>query len=235
MNARRVVIGVALFAASLLMGCSSGSKETKTDNQAETTQQAQTNEGEQAQNQAGQMAGKQGMMQNCPMKLDGTKVTAENTPDGVAMDFTTSSDVAQLQQSVQSMAQHHNQMMKSGQHNMMGGGPQGMHGQGMHGQMKGSQAQMSPMPMAMAKYEKTDNGARIVYAAKNPDDVQALQQWMGKHVQNVKNGTCPMQYRMGKGQGQMNQGQMNQGQMNQGATPPANDEESTPSSEPAQP
>ncbi len=201
MNARRMLIGLAMLVASVAVGCSSSSKATRPNEGAEqTAKQAQTqkNVGAQTQQQQMGMADKQdkmqakqgqmGMKPKCPMEVSGTKVSAENTKDGVAMVFaTTTGDVAELQHRVEWMAQHHNEMAEAGKHSMMGG--------------MGNKKAMGPMPMTTAKFEKTDTGARVVYTPKSPSDVQALQQWMVQRVQRVNNGTCPLKYRMGKAQG----------------------------------
>ena len=134
---RKILFG-ALVAITVLACRSSQTKSQPTASSPQTAQQ-----------QGGQ----------CPMKeMAGAKVTATDTADGVALEFTTTGDVEALRAHVHKMADMHNGMAEShdgDMHGGMGSGDMhGMHGGEMHGGMK--------MVPSKATAEDIPGGARVV-------------------------------------------------------------------------
>ncbi len=225
MNKLSVLSISALLIALAASACSTGGETTREQEETQTAQQSveeeQTAQDEMDGEQMGddqmddQMArrGQRGMMERCPVAVEGTEVMAEPTEQGAAMHFTTTGDVDELRSRVQWMADHHNQMMGGEDAGEMPRGMQqrrermqrGEHGR-MHGQqmregkkrgMKRGTGAMMNMPEAEARYEETEDGARLVFTAEDPEDAAQLQQHIAQHVERVQAGTCPMMYMKG--------------------------------------
>lgn len=129
----------------------------------------------------------------CPAGPAVQIVTAE-TPTGVALQFTTTGDVAGLRARVHRMAEKHNRMMGSGmgmQGGMMGsgGGMQGgMQGSGgMHG--RGMMMRMIP---SRASVEDIPGGARLVLTPDDPSQLGALRDHARRMAAMMQQGRCPM-------------------------------------------
>lgn len=147
-----------------------------------------------------QSAGMRGDMKAmCPMQVEGTAVSAEDVEGGVALTFTTSSDVAELRRRVAHMAQKH------GQHGM------GMHGKGKHapagagdGHAHGGQGNNAAphkggmmaggmkMPAATARSEEVEGGARILLAPKDAAELEKLREHARHMSERMSAGQCPM-------------------------------------------
>ena len=128
----------------------------------------------------------------CPMKVEGTSVTAADVEGGVALSFTTSGDVAELRSRVARMAKMH------GDHGGHHGPGKGMHGHqhggaGAHrGKMMGAGMMM---PAATARSEDVDAGARVVLTPKDPADLGALREHAQHMAGRMASGECPMMER----------------------------------------
>ncbi len=134
---------------------------------------------------SGEMAGM------CPMELPGTQVSVADTEGGVALDFTTSGDLAQLRQRVHGMAAMHEKMHEK----MMSGG--GMMGGGMSdGGMSGGGMMGSDHAMKLvdstAQAEDTDAGARIALTPKDAGQLEELRGHVREHAARMASGHCPM-------------------------------------------
>ncbi len=123
-----------------------------------------------------------GMGGMCPMEVPGTKVSADDTQDGVAITFTTTGDVAQLRDRVHHMAEMHEHMMQGG---MMGSGGMGSGGMG-------SGHMMMKMVPSTARAEDIDGGARIVLTPKDPAQLADLRAHVHEHATQMAGGHCPM-------------------------------------------
>ena len=127
----------------------------------------------------------------CPMMKDmaGAKVAATDTADGIAVEMTTTGDVAALRAHVHEMADMHNKMaahpdgamhhdMGSGEmHHDMGGGE-------MHHEMK--------MVPSRATVEDISNGARIVMVPNDASQLAELRSHVREHAAMMAKGECPM-------------------------------------------
>jgi hypothetical protein len=109
--------------------------------------------------------GPQASMSDCPMAVLGTTVAAIDTPEGIAIAFDTTGDVAELRRRATAMAARHDRM--------------------------GAMANMK-MVSSTAREEDADGGARIVMAPKDVADVQALRDHVRGHVQKMTPGKCAM-------------------------------------------
>jgi hypothetical protein len=116
----------------------------------------------------------------CPMAVEGAKVVAEDTADGVALVFTTSTgDVADLRDRVHRMAEMHERGEAQ---------EDGMHGGGM---MAHEQA-MKPLPPADLTVTDIEGGARIEMTPRDPSTLSALRDDARMHADSMRTGSCPM-------------------------------------------
>ena len=139
----------------------------------------------------------------------GVQIATAETPNGVALQFTTTGDVAGLRARVHRMAEMHNRMMGSGmgmQGGMMGSGG-GMHGGmmgsgggmqgdmmgsgGMHGGMMGS-GMMMPMIPSRASVDDIPDGARLVLTPTDPSQLGALRDHAHRMAAMMQQGRCPV-------------------------------------------
>ena len=143
-----------------------------------------------ASSQAQQSPGEMGAMsmQNCPMVVPGTQVSAADTSNGESITFTTSPDhAADLRARVHAMADMHNR-------HHQGEGMEGMHGDMQHGQMMAGGEHMAMMPPpSHAAVEDIEGGARIVVTPNDPADLERLRSAVGMHAEHMReSGTCEM-------------------------------------------
>ncbi len=135
------------------------------------------------------------MMAMCPMGVPGTQVSAIDTADGEALDFTTTPDqVAELRSRVHAMAEMHNRHHASGDVGVRG---HGMHGhEGMRGgMMEGGGPEKRGMmmpPPSRAVAEDLANGARLVVTPNEAADLQKLQSAVRMHAQHMTQSGCGM-------------------------------------------
>ena len=117
-----------------------------------------------------------GMGGMCPMEVPDTKVSAEDTQDGVAVTFTTTGDVSQLRQRVHHMAEMHEHMMQGG----------------MSGSASMGSDHMMKMVPSTARAEDIEGGARIVLTPKDPAQLAELRAHAHEHASQMASGHCPM-------------------------------------------
>jgi hypothetical protein len=116
------------------------------------------------------------MMQDCPMKLQGTEVTVEGTVTGIALTFTNKPDkVADLRRRVERMAVMHN------------------------AERPNEVMMQSQMMAATVNYESIENGARLTLIPKDPAKLAEFRTKVRAHVDRMKNGECPMMQEMMRG------------------------------------
>jgi hypothetical protein len=117
------------------------------------------------------------MMDNaCPMNSQDFKVTAADTPNGIALNFTTKPEkAAELRRRVEQMATMH--------------GTAPVNEAMAHGQM---------MP-ATVKYEPIENGARLTLTPKDPAQLTKFRTDVRAHVERMQNGQCSMMADMMQG------------------------------------
>lgn len=123
----------------------------------------------------------------CPMRVEGTQVTASDVEGGIALTFTTATgDVSELRQRVQRMAEMHGQ---SGHMPMGPGGAAAGPGQGHHGTRMGHGMRM---PEATTSIEEVPGGSRLVLRPKDPAMLGALREHARQHSEHMQGGACPM-------------------------------------------
>lgn len=108
----------------------------------------------------------------CPCAR-GAQITTAETPNGVALQFTTTGDVAGLRARVRRMAEMRNRMMGSGM---------GMQGGGMKMRMVPSHASVEDIP----------GGARLVLTPVDPSQLGALRAHASQMAAMMRQGRCPM-------------------------------------------
>ena len=119
-------------------------------------------------------------MQNCPMAIPGVAITVDDSVDGVAINFsTTSGDVAELRRRVESIAKMHSDTQP---------------GAMMSGNMKAGK--MIPFTL---KQEATSNGARLLLTPKDPALLLEFRAQIRTHVEHMQKGDCSMMQDMMKG------------------------------------
>jgi hypothetical protein len=131
----------------------------------------------------------------CPMAVPGTSVAAQDTPQGEALTFTTSSgDVNELRQRVRAMADMHNRH-PAGRH---GAGEMSgeMHGTGAgsgqsmtDGEMHAHQHKMMPPP-ARATVEDVPGGARIDLVPQESANAEQLRQAVRTQAERMRRDGC---------------------------------------------
>ena len=137
-----------------------------------------------------------GAMAMCPMQVPGTTATTADVEGGVALSFTTSTDVADGRQRVRRMAEMHNQHHSGGM--MMG--PQGAgSAPGEHEHERGAccggervSGGMMMVPAATASVEDVQGGARLVLRPRDPAQLEALREHVRMHAARMAQGECPM-------------------------------------------
>ena len=99
----------------------------------------------------------------CPLGVGGATVVAEDTPDGIALSFTSVDKVVEVRERAGDAAAQHGQ----GQH--LGRGHDGRHAEGGdHG------LQMMQMPPARAAAADIDGGSRVGFVPNDPADKTVL-------------------------------------------------------------
>jgi hypothetical protein len=125
------------------------------------------------------------------MEVPGTKVAESDTPDGAALTFTTTGQVAEVRDRVRSMAAMHEHMMEHGMHPGMG--PDGGMGPGMHHEGHEGMHGGHHMVPSTTRVEDVDGGAKLVLTAKNPADAAQLQAAAKSHAEQMNaTGHCWM-------------------------------------------
>jgi hypothetical protein len=114
------------------------------------------------------------MKGHCPMEVVGTKVTAADVENGVALDFTTTGDVAELRSRVATRAAVHDQMPCSGNAAPRGGG-----------------LGRNQPPASSVTESEIDRGARLVFTPKEPGELARLREFVHHRAETMQAGTCP--------------------------------------------
>jgi len=119
-------------------------------------------------------------MQNCPMTIPGVAISADDTPDGIAVTFSTKTgNVAELQRRVENMAKMHSDTS---------------FGNMMPGNLKGGK--MIPFTL---KYEATSDGARLLLTPKDSAQLLEFRTQIRTHVEHMDKGECSMMQEMMNG------------------------------------
>ncbi len=148
-----------------------------------------------------EMQGMRGDMEAmCPMQVEGTTVNAEDVEGGVAVTFTTSSDIAELRKRVAHLAQMHGQP-GMGMHAPADAGDGHAHGgkpsdasQHQGGMMAGGMM----MPAATAQSEEVEGGARILLTPQDAADLDKLREHARHMTERMSSGQCPMMSMQGE-------------------------------------
>ncbi len=99
----------------------------------------------------------------CPLGVDGATVVAEDTPEGIALSFTSIDKAAEMRERANDAAAQH------GQGQRMGRGHEGRHAEGGdHG------LQLMQVPAARSTAADIDGGARVGFVAVDPADKELL-------------------------------------------------------------
>lgn len=125
-------------------------------------------------------------MENCPMAVPGTSVAAQDTPEGEAITFSTSSgDVNELRRRVRTMSEMHD-----GHH--MGGDTASM-GQGAGGSAMGSDVHESmTAPTSRATVSDVEGGARVDIVPVDPTQVEQVRAAARTHAEHMQREGCAM-------------------------------------------
>jgi len=146
----------------------------------------------------GQSGNEHGMMESCPMKVEGTTASVSDTGDGVAISFTTSTgDVAELRRRVHHMAEMHDRHHGTMGQGMMGGKNEAAPSPGASSPKKPKKMMMVP---STAIANDVEGGARIVLVPKDPARLAELRQHARDHVGRMSRGECPMMAMKGHAQ-----------------------------------
>jgi ABC-type Zn2+ transport system substrate-binding protein/surface adhesin len=128
----------------------------------------------------------------CPMTARGTTVALGDVPDGVAIKFTTSGDVAELRHHVHHMAEMHEHMTGMHEHKMANDHEHKADGQALDsGAHSGSPGMMMMVPSS-ASAEDIDGGAQLVLMPRQADQLEALRQHAHMHAARMAGDMCPM-------------------------------------------
>lgn len=150
---------------------------------------------------------------SCPLQLPGTTMAWTDSDGGVALDFVTTGNVAELRQRVRRVAELNNQRPIVGSIPMDagmpidGGMPMGHHhgtmmaGRMMGGGMMGGGMMIDRglmtrdglmMPASTSSTEEIQAGERIVMRPVDPARLDALRQHVRRHAERMASGDCPM-------------------------------------------
>lgn len=188
----------------LAVGCGSDQSEP-TETAGKSSEQRATTGGE------SDMTAQGAMSANCPMRVPGTSVQAEDVDGGAALVFVTvtEDDVEDLRERVRNMAATQEaQAMQGAESQEMGmsetmrpgspGAPAAgaKSGEADEGVSGGGLPQDSTAPSAPVdvdtRVEDIAGGARLVLIATNAADVDALRMQTEQHAQRMSGGECAM-------------------------------------------
>lgn len=113
------------------------------------------------------------MAEMCPMDIEGAKVAFVESPDGPALDFTTTGDVAELRRRVAYRASVHDQMPCAGKAEPRGGGV----------------GRFQP-PASSVTASDIEGGARLVFRPETPAELDALRAFVRKRAVQIQSGAC---------------------------------------------
>lgn len=115
----------------------------------------------------------------CALGVPGSKVVAEDTPDGIALRFTSKDRPAEMRERASDAAAQHGAGAK------MGVGHDGQHAQGAdHG------LQMAQGPAARSAAQDIEGGARVRFVATNASETDALRAKLHKQADAMNATSC---------------------------------------------
>lgn len=115
----------------------------------------------------------------CALGVVGASVTAEDTPDGIALSFTSKDRVAEMRARANDAAAQH------GPGERVGAGHHGRHGHGgEHG------LQMMQAPTARSVAEDIEGGARIRFVPADPAEKELLREKLRERAGAMNAATC---------------------------------------------
>lgn len=106
---------------------------------------------------------------SCPLLVPGTSLTVEDTATGAALVFVTTGDPLAVRARAAKLAEMHNQ--RDGDATAMG---------------------MMFSPGSTATATEAEGGARVEFAAAQPDGIAAVQKELRGHATHMAGGTCEM-------------------------------------------
>lgn len=121
----------------------------------------------------------------CPSDLPNTTMTMSDTPDGIALTYTTTGDVSGVRGRAAAMATRIDALSGTAMHHMRGRGGYGPgHGMGLRTGM---------LPASNARVEEISGGARIVLTPEDPAQLGDLRAHMRHHesMMGPGQGQCP--------------------------------------------
>ena len=208
-------ITCVILAVFALTACSSSKKSTKKDEQTtekqglEKDEKAASEEGsEEKAEEKTKTAEKSDTSSEesgdapCLAQIEGASFKAEKADGAWALHFMSSNgNTDELRKGAQWMTNHHNEV-----HGHTGEASKGR-GRGM-GKGKGK-GKHGVMGMAKAKYEETDDGARVVFTPAKESHMTGLQKQVEEHAKWLNSGQCPGQKMKGQ---KMQKGEKSKGQ-----------------------
>lgn len=115
----------------------------------------------------------------CPLGVPGGSVVATDTPDGIALDFRSTDQAAEMRERANDAAAQH------GPGEKMGKGHDGKHGEGgSHG------LQMMQAPAARTVATDIDGGARIRFVPADAADLEALRTRVRERAAAMNAASC---------------------------------------------
>jgi hypothetical protein len=115
----------------------------------------------------------------CALGVVGATVVAEDTPDGIALSFTSKDRAAEMRERANDAAAQH------GSGERLGAGHNGRHGHGgEHG------LQMMQAPTARSAADDIDGGARIRFVPADPAEKELLRARLRERVAAMNTATC---------------------------------------------
>lgn len=125
-------------------------------------------------------------MENCPMAVPGTSVASQDTPEGEAITFSTSSgDVNELRRRVRVMSELH------GGHHV--GGDAAAMGQGAGaGGMESDVHESMTAPTSRATVSDVEGGARVDIVPVDPTQVEQVRAAARTHAEHMQREGCAM-------------------------------------------
>lgn len=199
-----LVVAFAAFGAGCAGARSSRASRTAPP-PAESQAQAQTDARESGgASGMGSQGMHEGMTMQCPMAVPGTQVAAEDTPEGEAITFTTTSPdaVPDLRARVHAMADRYERRHASGQAGTMPEGDSSGDESGAGSAGSGSaDADQMPTPApapSRAVVEDVEGGARVTVTPNDPADLEHLRSSIRERVAYMQDtGSCGMRHEHG--------------------------------------
>lgn len=150
--------------------------------------------------------------QDCPLQVEGTKVAAADVEGAAALDFETTTDVAELQRRVARMAEQHAgegcaMMAHGGAMAAAGGHHPGHAAQHLASPApsaataEGASSSGAPAPVvnehqlmhsATVSVQTTERGARLVFTPKQAEQLDALRAVVRAKAEKMNTGGCAM-------------------------------------------